>query len=175
MILVYILIAVILLVIYLLKINFDLLNYKDKSLRALAALDAAIIKKNIVILDILGYARENMPKEDRLICELFNIRHDISKIRTKIVNAQERFEKQKEFDSKVEILLGAATKYSDLKKNIGFQQCLENFYNLESEFNTRVEDYNLIVNKFYSLVHTFPGSIIAKLTKTMEPPATYEK
>ena len=175
MILLIALACLLLYILYLLKINYDLLLYKDKTLRALAALDAIIIKKNLAVLDILGYAQEFMDKEHVLISDLFNIRHDINKIRTKIANANERYEKQREFDSKIDVLLSAVPRYPDLKKNIGFQKSLVSFYNIEKEFNIRVEEYNFIVERLSNLTQNFPGNIIAKLTHAMKPPAPYKK
>ena len=102
---------------YVVKLNHDLLVNKDLLLRGLAGVDALIIKKNLKILDILGYAQETMQKEATLINELFNIRHDINKITPKIANAPQRYEMQKDFDRKIDLLLEAVSRYPELKNN----------------------------------------------------------
>ena len=160
---------------YIVKLNHDLIVNKDNLLRALAALDAVIISKNLAILDVLGYAQETMEKDKTLINSLFNMRHDINRIRTKISNAQERYEKQQEFDKQIELLLNAVSRYPDLKKNAGFQKSLIDFANIETQFNERVQRYNDAVVKLQHSIHSFPSSILAQLAHTKEPPPIYQK
>lgn len=160
---------------YLVKLNQDLLTNKDNILRALAGLDAIIIRKNTAILEILGYAQDTMIKEGNLIKELFTIRHDINKVRPKIANAAARYQMQIEFDQKVEFLLGAVVRYPELSKNAGFQKCLQDYANIERVFNEKVEQYNVAVDKLNWSIHSFPSSILAQASNTKEPPPRYER
>lgn len=160
---------------YLVKLNQDLLINKDNILRALAGLDAIIIRKNTAILEILGYAQDTMIKEGNLIKELFTIRHDINKVRPKIANAAARYQMQIEFDKKVEFLLGAVVRYPELSKNAGFQKCLQDYANIERVFNEKVEQYNVAVDKLNWSIHSFPSSILAQASNTKEPPPRYER
>ena len=160
---------------YMIKLNQDLLTNKDNILRALAALDAIIIRKNMVVLDVLGYAQDLMEKEGNLIKELFTLRHDISKVKPKIANAAARYQMQIEFDKKMELLLGAITRYPELAKNAGFQKSLNDYKSVEIVFNEKVEFYNTAVDKLNWSIQTFPSSILAQASNTKEPPPRYEK
>lgn len=169
------LVCVLLILGYMLKLNHDLLVNKDNILRALAGLDAVIIKKNLAVLDLLGYAQETMEKEKYIIVSLFNMRHDINKIRTKVANAAERYELQREFDKQLELLLNAVQRYPELKKNSSFQKSLADFATIEETFNEKIEIYNTAVDKLNRSIHSFPSSILAKLAHTKEPPPHYVK
>lgn len=160
---------------YVVKLNHDLLVNKDLLLRGLAGVDALIIKKNLKILDILGYAQETMQKEATLINELFNIRHDINKITPKIANAPQRYEMQKDFDRKIDLLLEAVSRYPELKNNAGFQSSLREFAQMQQVFEEKVNFYNTVVDKLNWLIHTFPSSALAQMSHTKEPPPRYEK
>lgn len=158
---------------YIIKLNHDLLVNKDNILRSMAALDAVIIKKNNSILELLGFAKEVMLKETNLISELFNLRHDINKIKPKIVNAPLRYQKQAEFDKKIQTFLSICPRYPELNKNASFQKNLVEFQNLETSFKEKVEYYNLCVDKLYMSIHSFPSSILAEMSHTKEPPPKY--
>lgn len=173
--LIILLIVIIIFIGYVVKLNHDLLVYKDNLLRALAGVDAVIIKKNLKILDVLGYAQETMQKEQTLITELFNIRHDINKITPKIANAPERYKMQQDFDRKIEILLGAVSRYPELKNNAGFQSSVNEFHQMQNAFDEKVKYYNSVVDKLNWLIHTFPSSVLAQMSHTKEPPPNYEK
>lgn len=175
MVFVIIVVVILLFLGYLVKLNQDLLTNKDNILRALAGLDAIIIKKNMAILEILGYAQDTMIKEGNLIKELFTMRHDINKVRPKIANAAARYQMQIEFDKKVEFLLGAVVRYPELSKNAGFQKCLQDYANIERVFNEKVEQYNVAVDKLNWSINSFPSSILAQATNTKEPPPRYER
>ncbi len=173
--LIVLLIAILIFAGYVVKLNHDLLVYKDNLLRALAGVDAVIIKKNLKILDILGYAQDNMEKEQRLIAELFNIRHDINKITPKIANAAQRYQMQQNFDRKTAILFEAFPRYQELKNNAGFQSSLKEFNQMQEAFEQKVAYYNSVVDKLNWLIHTFPSSTLAQMSHTKEPPPRYEK
>ncbi len=175
MVFVIIIVLLLLFLVYLVKLNHDLLVNKDNILRSLAALDATIIRKNTAILEILGYAQDTMLKEGNLIKELFTLRHDINKIRPKIANAAARYQMQIEFDKKVEFLMGAFVRYPELSKNAGFQKCLQDYMNIENMFNEKVEQYNLAVDRLNWSIESFPSSLLAKASNTKEPPPRYEK
>lgn len=175
MVFVIIVVVILLFLGYLVKLNQDLLTNKDNILRALAGLDAIIIKKNMAILEILGYAQDTMIKEGNLIKELFTMRHDINKVRPKIANAAARYQMQIEFDKKVEFLLGAVVRYPELSKNAGFQKCLQDYANIERVFNEKVEQYNVAVDKLNWSINSFPSNILAQASNTKEPPPRYER
>lgn len=172
---VIIVVCVLLFLAYIVKLNQDLLTNKDNILRALAALDAVIIRKNTAILEILGYAQDTMIKEGNLIKELFTLRHDINKVKPKIANAAARYQMQIEFDKKVETLLSCVSRYPELSKNAGFQKCLQDFAQIEQTFNEKVEFYNIAVDKLNWSIQSFPSSILAQASNTKEPPPRYEK
>lgn len=172
---VIIIVVILLFLGYMLKLNQDLLTNKDNILRALAAMDAVIIRKNAAILEVLGYAQDTMQKEGNLIKELFTLRHDICKVKPKISNAAARYQMQIEFDKKLEFLMGAFVRYPDLQKNAGFQKCLQEYLNIEQVFNEKVEQYNIAVDKLNWSIESFPSSILAQAANTKEPPPRYEK
>ena len=58
-----ILVIILAIILYMIKLNKDLIVNKDNILRSMAALDAIIIKKNLAVLDLLGYAQEVMEKK----------------------------------------------------------------------------------------------------------------
>lgn len=158
---------------YLAKLNHDLLVNKDNILRSMAALDAVIIKKNTAILDVLSYAQEVVTKEAKLIAELFNLRHDINKIKPKIANAPMRYQKQAEFDKKIQNFLSVCSRYSELNKNSSFQKSLMEYENLEASFKEKVEFFNTCIDKLNWSIHSFPSSVIAQMANTKEPPEKY--
>ena len=158
---------------YIAKLNHDLLVNKDNILRSMAALDSVIMKKNEAILDVLSYAQEVMQKEANLVTELFNLRHEINKIKPKIVNAPIRYQKQIEFDKKVVTFLQICSRYSELNKNSSFQKSLMIFQNLEETFKEKVNFYNTSVDKLNWSINTFPSSVLAQLASTKAPPPKY--
>lgn len=159
---------------YFAKLNHDLLVNKDNILRSMAALDAVIIKKNNAILDVLSYAQEVAVKEANMLTELFNLRHDLNKIKPKIVNAPIRYQKQSEFDRKIQTFLNACSRYTELSKNSSYQKSLMNYQTLENTFKEKVEFYNISVDKLNWSIHSFPSSILAQMAAVKEPPPKYQ-
>lgn len=159
---------------YMVKLNHDLLVNKDNILRSMAAFDAMIIKKNDALLDFIGYAQDVMDKEATLIKDILNLRHEVTEIKPKIVNAPARYQKQAELDKKIEQLLNAVSRYSDLNKNSTFQVSLQKFNDLNVAYKEKVEFYNMCVDKLNWSIHSFPSSIIAEMANTKEPPPKYQ-
>lgn len=168
-------VVIIAIILYMVKLNRDLLVNKDNILRSMAALDAIIIKKNLAVLDLLGYAQEVMKKEENLIKELFNKRHDINKIKPKVLNAPVRYQYQSEFENMLKNFLNACSRYPELSKNAAFQKCLTEYNKLAEVFDEKVDFYNLCVEKLNWSIHSFPSSILAKMANTKEPPPPYQK
>ncbi len=160
---------------YMVKLNQDLLTNKDNILRSMAALDALIIKKNFVILDIAGYAQEVIQKESSLVKEVLSLRHEVTEIKPKIVNAPARYTIQAKLDKKMEQLLNVCSNYPELNKNAAFQSSLNKFNELEKDFQEKVDFYNTCVDKLNWSINSFPSSIIAEMAKTKEPPPKYQK
>ena len=79
-----IIVGILLYIIYVIKLALDLDKYKDNLLRGLAGVDAIIIKKNAVILDILGYAKEFMDKDQHLVNDAYAIRYELNKLKPRI-------------------------------------------------------------------------------------------
>lgn len=158
---------------YMVKLNHDLLVNKDNILRSMAAFDAMIIKKNEALLDLIGYAQEVMVKESYLIKDILNLRHEITEIKPKIVNAPARYQKQAALDKQIEQLLSAVSRYSDLGKNSAFQVSLQKFNNIDNEYKEKVEFYNTCVDRLNWSINSFPSSIIAQMANTKEPPPKY--
>lgn len=159
---------------YLVKINHDLLVNKDNILRSMAALDAVIIKKNNAILDVLSFAKEVVTKESGLINELFRLRQEVNNIKPKISNAPMRYQKQVEFDRKIQTFLSVCSRYSELNKNSSFQKSLMDYQALEGVFKEKVEFFNICVDKLNWSIHSFPSSILAQMANTKEPPQKYQ-
>ncbi|MBR2526794.1 LemA family protein [bacterium] len=174
MVFVVILVVILGLIGYIAKINHDLLVNKDNILRSMAALDAVIIKKNNAILDVLSYAQEVVTKEANLVNELFNLRHDINKIKPKIANAPMRYQKQVEFDRKIQTFLSVCSRYSELNKNSSFQKSLVAYQTLEEDFKAKVEFFNTCIDNLNWSIHSFPSSILAQMANTKEPPEKYQ-
>lgn len=159
---------------YIAKLNHDLVVNKDNILRSMAALDAVIIKKNNAILDVLSYAQEVATKEANMVSELFNLRHDLNKIKPKIVNAPLRYQKQAEFDRKIQTFLNVCSRYSELNKNSSYQKSLMDYQTLENTFKEKVEFYNTCVDKLNWSINSFPSSILAQMAAVKEPPPKYQ-
>lgn len=159
---------------YMVKLNHDLLVNKDNILRSMAALDAMIIKKNMALLDVVGYGQEFMQNEKTLIKDIMAMRHEITEIKPKIVNAPARYQKQAKLDKKIEQFLTACSNYPELNKNAGFQSCLNNFNELNAAFKEKVDFYNTSVDKLNWSIHSFPSSILAEMAHTKESPPKYE-
>ena len=159
---------------YMVKLNHDLLVNKDNILRSMAAFDAMIIKKNEALLDLIGYAQDVMEKDAFLIKDIMKLRHEVTEIKPKIVNAPARYQKQAELDKKIEQFLGALPRYSELGKNSAFQVSLQKFLNLNNEYKEKVEFYNTCVDRLNWSIHSFPSSILAEMANTKEPPPKYQ-
>lgn len=158
---------------YMFKLNHDLLVNKDNILRSMAGLDAMIIKKNLAILDVVGYGQEIMTKDATLIKEVLALRHEVTEIKPKLVNAPARYQKQAELDKKMKLFLNACERYPELNKNAGFQNSLQKFNELEQVFQEKVAFYNKSVDKLNWSIHSFPSSILAQMANTKEPPEKY--
>lgn len=175
MVFLYIIIALILLLVYMFKLNQDLLTNKDNILRSMAALDATIIKKNSALLDLVGYAQEVMTKEATLIKEIMSIRHEINSIKPKLANSEERYKKQSELEKKIVFLKNAFPRYPELNKNAAFQKSLSEFTKISEDFEEKVEYFNLCVDKLNWSINSFPSSILASMANTKPAPPKYEK
>ena len=160
---------------YMFKLNHDLLVNKDNILRSMAALDAMIIKKNLALLDIVSFCQDTMTKDSTLIKDILALRHEVTEIKPKIVNAPARYQKQAELDKKIKLFLNAFDKYPELGKNAGFQSNLQKFVEIEQDFQEKVDFYNICVDKLNKSIHSFPSSIIAEMAQTKEPPPKYDK
>ena len=133
-----ILVGILLYIIYVIKLALDLDKYKDNLLRGLAGVDAIIIKKNIVILDILGYAKEFMDKDQNLVNEAYAIRYELNKLKPRIDNVEMRYSLQKSFDAQVALIVQAVNRYKDLKTNMGLQSRLRELETLENAQNEKL-------------------------------------
>ena len=142
-----ILVGILLYIIYVIKLALDLDKYKDNLLRGLAGVDAIIIKKNIVILDILGYAKEFMDKDQNLVNEAYAIRYELNKLKPRIDNVEMRYSLQKSFDAQVALIVQAVNRYKDLKTNMGLQSRLRELETLENAQNEKLVFYNDAVDR----------------------------
>lgn len=170
-----IIVGILLYIIYVIKLALDLDKYKDNLLRGLAGVDAIIIKKNAVILDILGYAKEFMDKDQHLVNEAYAIRYELNKLKPRIDNVDKRYELQKKFDKQIELLVQAVGRYKDLKTNMGLQSQLRQLAVLEEALNEKLAIYNDAVDKMNWYITSFPSSIIAQINEVKPPPPRYDR
>ena len=168
-----ILVGILLYIIYVIKLALDLDKYKDNLLRGLAGVDAIIIKKNIVILDILGYAKEFMDKDQNLVNEAYAIRYELNKLKPRIDNVEMRYSLQKSFDAQVALIVQAVNRYKDLKTNMGLQSRLRELETLENAQNEKLVFYNDAVDRMNWYINTFPSSILAQINEVKPPPPRY--
>lgn len=170
-----VLVSVLLFVIYTVKLALDLDKYKDNILRGLAGVDAILIRKNAIILDILGYAKEFMDKDQNLVNEAYAIRYELNKLKPRIDNAEQRYEVQKRYDKQVELIVNAVNRYKDLKTNAGLQHQLRELAKLEDAQNEKLVFYNEAVDKMNWYINTFPSNIIAQVNEVKPPPPRYDR
>ena len=170
-----IIVGILLYIIYVIKLALDLDKYKDNLLRGLAGVDAIIIKKNAVILDILGYAKEFMDKDQHLVNAAYAIRYELNKLKPRIDNADKRYEVQKKYDKQVELIVQAVNRYKDLKTNAGLQAQLRQLAILEEAQNEKLLYYNDAVDRMNWYINTFPSSIIAQINEVKPPPPRYDR
>ena len=170
-----ILVGILLYIIYVIKLALDLDKYKDNLLRGLAGVDAIIIKKNIVILDILGYAKEFMDKDQNLVNEAYAIRYELNKLKPRIDNVEMRYSLQKSFDAQVALIVQAVNRYKDLKTNMGLQSRLRELETLENAQNEKLVFYNDAVDRMNWYINTFPSSSLAQINEVKPPPPRYDR
>lgn len=168
-------VAILLIILYLVKLARDLEVNKDNVLRGLASVDAILIKKNLLLLDIISYAKEFMDKEKVLIDEILALRQDINKVKPKIENAEQRYSMQKKLDKKLEYLLAAMDKYKDQKNNAGLQSILKKFAMHEQALDEKLKFYNNAVDSLNNSINSFPSSIFAQINKVKAPPPKYDR
>ncbi|MGN1125311.1 MAG: LemA family protein [Candidatus Gastranaerophilaceae bacterium] len=168
-------VAILLIILYLVKLARDLEVNKDNVLRGLASVDAILIKKNLLLLDIISYAKEFMDKEKVLIDEILALRQDINKVKPKIENAEQRYSMQKKLDKKLEYLLSAMDKYKDQKNNAGLQSILKKFAMHEQALDEKLKFYNNAVDSLNNSINSFPSSIFAQINKVKAPPPKYDR
>lgn len=170
-----IIVGILLYIIYVVKLALDLDKYKDNLLRGLAGVDAILIKKNVIILDILGYAKEFMDKDQHLVNDAYAIRYELNKLKPRIDNVEQRYELQKKFDKQVELIVQAVSRYKDLKTNAGLQAQLRQLATLEEAQNEKLVYYNDAVDRMNWYINTFPSSILAKVNEVKPPPPRYDR
>lgn len=170
-----ILVGVLLYIIYAVKLALALDTYKDNILRGLAGVDAILIRKNAIIWDILGYAKEFMDKDQHLVNEAYAIRYELNKLKPRVDNAEQRYEVQKRFDKQVELIVQAVNRYKDLKTNAGLQRQLRELATLEEAQNEKLVFYNDAVDKMNWYINSFPSCIIAKINEVKPPPPRYDR
>lgn len=152
-------------VLYMIKLTLNLPKYKDDVLRELATVDSILIKRNELMIEIIGLVRDYFPEKSVIINDLLKSRLELNSLPQKFNNAYERHQAQNNIDKKFVILKNALNNYPQLKKNLRLQSMLQEMEINDGMLNARIEIYNKAIDKLDSFIHSFPSNIIAAINK----------
>lgn len=156
---------ILLFVLYMIKLTLNLPKYKDNVLRELATVDSILIKRNELMIEIIGLVRDYFPEKSVIINDLLKSRLELNSLPQKFNNADERHQAQNNVDKKFAILRNALNNYPQLKKNIRLQSMLQEMEINDGMLNMQVEKFNKAIDKLDSFIHSFPSNIIAAVNK----------
>lgn len=156
---------ILLFVLYMIKLTLNLPKYKDNVLRELATVDSILIKRNELMIEIIGLVRDYFPEKSVIINDLLKSRLELNSLPQKFNNADERHQAQNNVDKKFTILRNALNNYPQLKKNIRLQSMLQEMEINDGMLNMQVEKFNNAIDKLDSFIHSFPSNIIAAVNK----------
>ncbi len=156
---------ILLFVLYMIKLTLNLPKYKDNVLRELATVDSILIKRNELMIEIIGLVRDYFPEKSVIINDLLKSRLELNSLPQKFNNADERHQAQNNVDKKFAILRNALNNYPQLKKNIRLQSMLQEMEINDGMLNMQVEKFNNAIDKLDSFIHSFPSNIIAAVNK----------
>ena len=145
---------ILLFVLYMIKLTLNLPKYKDNVLRELATVDSILIKRNELMIEIIGLVRDYFPEKSVIINDLLKSRLELNSLPQKFNNADERHQAQNNVDN-----------YPQLKKNIRLQSMLQEMEINDGMLNMQVEKFNKAIDKLDSFIHSFPSNIIAAINK----------
>lgn len=156
---------ILLFILYMIKLTLNLPKYKDNVLRELATVDSILIKRNELMIEIIGLVRDYFPEKSVIINDLLKSRLELNSLPQKFNNADERHQAQNNVDKKFAILRNALNNYPQLKKNIRLQSMLQEMEINDGMLNMQVEKFNNAIDKLDSFIHSFPSNIIAAVNK----------
>ena len=156
---------ILLFVLYMIKLTLNLPKYKDNVLRELATVDSILIKRNELMIEIIGLVRDYFPEKSVIINDLLKSRLELNSLPQKFNNADERHQAQNNVDKKFALLRNALNNYPQLKKNIRLQSMLQEMEINDGMLNMQVEKFNKAIDKLDSFIHSFPSNIIAAVNK----------
>ena len=156
---------ILLFVLYMIKLTLNLPKYKDNVLRELATVDSILIKRNELMIEIIGLVRDYFPEKSVIINDLLKSRLELNSLPQKFNNADERHQAQNNVDKKFAILRNALNNYPQLKKNIRLQSMLQEMEINDGMLNMQVEKFNNAIDKLDSFIHSFPSNIIAAVNE----------
>ena len=156
---------ILLFVLYMIKLTLNLPKYKDNVMRELATVDSILIKRNELMIEIIGLVRDYFPEKSVIINDLLKSRLELNSLPQKFNNADERHQAQNNVDKKFAILRNALNNYPQLKKNIRLQSMLQEMEINDGMLNMQVEKFNNAIDKLDSFIHSFPSNIIAAVNK----------
>ncbi len=156
---------ILLFVLYMIKLTLNLPKYKDNVLRELATVDSILIKRNELMIEIIGLVRDYFPEKSVIINDLLKSRLELNSLPQKFNNADERHQAQNNVDKKFALLRNALNNYPQLKKNIRLQSMLQEMEINDGMLNMQVEKFNNAIDKLDSFIHSFPSNIIAAVNK----------
>jgi len=156
---------ILLFVLYMIKLTLNLPKYKDNVLRELATVDSILIKRNELMIEIIGLVRDYFPEKSVIINDLLKSRLELNSLPQKFNNADERHQAQNNVDKKFALLRNALNNYPQLKKNIRLQSMLQEMEINDGMLNMQVEKFNKAIDKLDSFIHSFPSNIIAAINK----------
>ena len=91
---------ILLFVLYMIKLTLNLPKYKDNVLRELATVDSILIKRNELMIEIIGLVRDYFPEKSVIINDLLKSRLELNSLPQKFNNADERHQAQNNVDKK---------------------------------------------------------------------------
>lgn len=156
---------ILLFILYMVKLTLNLPKYKDDVMRELATVDSILIKRNEMMIEIVGLVRDYFPDKSVIISDLLKSRMELNSLPQKFNNADERHQAQNKVDKKFAVLKNALNNYPQLKNNLKLQSMLQEMEINDGMLNMQVEKFNNAIDKLDSFIHSFPSNIIAAINK----------
>lgn len=163
----FIAILIIPLIIFLIfyPVYLGLITHKDLILKKLAAVDALLINRHMLVSKIIDATEDIMIKETAIIQKVKKLIIDLNKLKMKWNNNEDRFKLENALDVELDIFLTAAMQYPQIKNDIYLDKTINDFILTQTLLINAINDYNITLKNYKVLIDSPPGLILTPILK----------
>ncbi len=157
---IYIIIAIVLIVLYVIASYNKLVILKRRAMKAFASIDVQLKKRYDLIPNLVSSVKEYMTHEKELLENIVALR---TKAISKDLTTNEKIAIDKKMSSMLSSLNVQVERYPDLKANQNVMQLQQSLVEVENTISQARDYYNKEVTLYNTKIVVFPDLIIAKM------------